>query len=594
MKTRPSILSLALLLAAGISAAGCGDGSSGASPVGAPPTELPEPPVEPNPGPPVEPAPPAECADVPTFEGTFDAVQELIFERHGCTNGACHGDAASGGLDLRADVAYDNLLEVPSTASSFPRIVPGDNDRSFLWLKLAAKTLPEKYGEVAGAPMPSTGGAISEDELQLLRSWIYGGAPESGTVLGTEDLIDGCVPAAEPVTIAPLEPPAPGEGLQIEMPPWRLAAGREREVCFASYFDVSDQVPPEFMNEEGTHAFTYASELRQDPQSHHLLTSLPALEIEDLLDESFGAWTCRVGPMDGEPCDPTDIGMCGEGSFCASEPVDGFACIGFGPPAPGIGILGRGGIGGAQQAQSFSQRPEGVFSQVRVKGVVFWNSHAFNLTTSDHIMHARINHYFAPAEQREFRSRGIFNTSRIFSANAEPFTKQTVCNDHLFPRGTRLYSLSSHTHQRGERFTVEGPDGTLLYENLIYNDPDTVRFDPPLEFDSENEAERTVHFCATYNNGVNEDGSPDIETVTRFSRLPDSVFQPGIPGRCSPVACVEGNVGAPCDGEGDDAACDSSPGAGDGWCDACRITGGESTENEMLILLGGWYQVDIE
>jgi hypothetical protein len=30
-------------------------------------------------------------------------------------------------------------------------------------------------------------------------------------------------------------------------------------------------------------------------------------------------------------------------------------------------------------------------------------------------------------------------------------------------------------------------------------------------------------------------------------------------------------------------------GAGDGWCDACPITGGESTENEMFVLFGAVY-----
>ena len=60
-------------------------------------------------------------------------------------------------------------------------------------------------------------------------------------------------------------------------------------------------------------------------------------------------------------------------------------------------------------------------------------------------------------------------------------------------------------------------------------------------------------------------------------------------GTCKPVACTAGRVAAPCDGENDDATCDSSPGAGDGECDACPITGGESTENEMFNLFGLYY-----
>ena len=47
-----------------------------------------------------------------------------------------------------------------------------------------------------------------------------------------------------------------------------------------------------------------------------------------------------------------------------------------------------------------------------------------------------------------------------------------------------------------------------------------------------------------------------------------------------------GTVAAPC---GQDTDCDSTPGAGDGWCDACPITGGESTENEMFVLFGAMY-----
>ena len=60
-------------------------------------------------------------------------------------------------------------------------------------------------------------------------------------------------------------------------------------------------------------------------------------------------------------------------------------------------------------------------------------------------------------------------------------------------------------------------------------------------------------------------------------------------GACQPVACAAGRIGAPCQGLEDDRACDSAPDAMDGWCDACRISGGESTENEMFLLLGQYY-----
>ena len=161
-------------------------------------------------------------------------------------------------------------------------------------------------------------------------------------------------------------------------------------------------------------------------------------------------------------------------------------------------------------------------------------------------------------------------------------------------RWAHLFSLSSHTHQRGESFKIFHPDGSLLYENYYFNDPVRKRFEPPLVFDSEDEEQRSLRYCAVYNNGVNPDGTPNPETVTRASRLPESVNIQGVPGLCSPIACVAGQIGATCSGDEDHATCDSEPDAGDGVCDACAITGGESTENEMFLIIGSFYEPEEE
>src|SRR5262249_46736920 len=175
----------------------------------------------------------------------------------------------------------------------------------------------------------------------------------------------------------------------------------------------------------------------------------------------------------------------------------------------------------------------------------------------------------------------IFNINAIFNANAQPYTTQQICNDQPLPQGARLFQLSSHTHKRGKEFTVTAPDGSLLYQNFVYNDPADLIFNPPLAFDSPDPAQRVLHYCSLYNNGVAADGTPDPDTVTRASRIPPQGFG------CAPVACTAGRVGARC--FAGDRTCDSSPGARDGVCDACPITGGESTENEMFILIGSYY-----
>ena len=570
MPSTPSLLpasalrSLILLVAVATLAA-CGGSSGGGS-------------VPTTPGTP-------SCEGAPSYDSTFAAIQGVIFEKHGCTQQVCHGSGASGALNLSPDVAYGNLVEVKSFGSTLNRVAPGDKDRSYLWLKLAASTKPGTV-EIGGAPMPLGLPALSENELEALRLWIYAGAPQTGTVIGTEGLLDACLPDPKPITIKPLEPPPAGEGVQLVMPQWPLPAASEHEVCFASYYDLTDQVPEQFRDPSGKY-FRFAREdLRQDPQSHHLILNYSVIPVENIHDPGFGDWTCRGGERDGESCEPTDATSCGSG-HCAAKIRDGFACTGYGPAVQGG--LSYYQIGGAQQAQQTTEYVPGVFAQIPLKGILYWNSHAFNLTDEGHQMNARLNYWFAQPDQQKTPVRGIFNVNRIFSANAEPYATQTLCYDHVLPQGARLFNLSSHTHKRGKHFTVDLPDGSRIYESLVYNDPVSQDFDPPLAFDSADAKDRTLHYCSLYNNGLNDDGSPNPETVTRLSRMPASVFIPGVPGRCTPKACAAGNVGAACAGPDDDATCDSSPGAGDGDCDACRITGGESTENEMFILLGNYF-----
>lgn len=527
----------------------------------------------------------SNCTGATTpFSSTFQAIQNVIFEKHGCTTSVCHGSTAQGGLNLSPNVAYQNLIEVQSTESEFKRVEPGDQNRSFLWLKLAASTDPSKLPpgvQVAGAPMPNGLPALSADELEALRLWIFSGAPQTGTVGGTESLLNACLPTPEPITIKPLDPPAAGKGVQFVMPPWPLEAHSEHEICFATYYDISAQVPAQYQDPGGT-LFRFASqELRQDPQSHHLILNRYVGTADDIHDPTFGSWTCNGGAKAGQTCEPTDLTSCGSGT-CISTVKQSFACVGFGPQSGGATYYA---IGGAQKAQADSQFISGVFAQIPMKGILYWNSHAFNLTDQGTTMHAWLNYTFA--DDVRYPVQSIFDTTKIFAANAPPYTTQTLCNDFVLPQGARLFSLSSHTHKHGKHFSVTLPDATSVYDSFVYNDPLTTLNNPPFAFDSTDATQRTLHYCSLYNNGVATDGSPDPSTVTRRSKTPDSAKN--TIGLCSPTACAAGKVGAACNGVGDNHTCDSAPGANDGLCDACAITGGESTENEMFILIGQYY-----
>ena len=299
--------------------------------------------------------------------------------------------------------------------------------------------------------MPNNLPGLSADELELVRLWIFAGAPKTGTVGGTETLLDACLPPPEPITIQPLDPPAAGKGIQFVMPPWKLEAHSEHEICFATYYDISDQVPADFQDPNGQMFRFGGQELRQDPQSHHLILNRYIGSADAVHDPSLGKWTCNGGETAGQECEPTDLTSCGSG-ICTSEIRQSFACVGFGPRGGGQTFVS---IGGAQKSQFNIDYVNGVFAQVPMKGVLYWNSHAFNLTDTDTMMHARLNYYFA--DQQQFPVVPIFDTSRIFSGNAPPYTTQTICNDHVLPQGARLFNLQSHTHKHGKHFTVTLP-----------------------------------------------------------------------------------------------------------------------------------------
>jgi hypothetical protein len=235
-----------------------------------------------------------------------------------------------------------------------------------------------------------------------------------------------------------------------------------------------------------------------------------------------------------------------------------------------------GGFARAQTAQYYQPPREGVYSTFPLRGLLYWNSHAFNLTNEDATMHAWINLYYAKNRQHELHNVTV--TQSIYAATGTPpFTSKNVCGSWVAPQGAQLYNLTSHTHKRGHNFTVDLSDGTRIYQSSIYTDPVEQVFDPPMVFDSPDDAKRTLKYCADFNNGVSKDGTPDLDLVTRLSRMPKDTT-------CEPVACVSGKVGAPCKGKDDKAACDSAPGANDGFCDACAITSGQTTEDEMFVL----------
>lgn len=115
----------------------------------------------------------------PNLQPGFASIQREIFEttdasgRAACTQ--CHTDVGrnpSGGLNLRHEVAYANLVGVVSRSKvGAVRVIAGDAEHSYLVHKL------EGLPGIAGERMPRTGGPyLTEGQLMIIRRWIDTGA----------------------------------------------------------------------------------------------------------------------------------------------------------------------------------------------------------------------------------------------------------------------------------------------------------------------------------------------------------------------------------------------------------------------------------
>ncbi|MFZ1865259.1 MAG: hypothetical protein WAU39_13625 [Polyangiales bacterium] len=574
-------------------------------------------------------------------DSTFAQVQQQIFDGYGCTASACHGEATQGGLDLRPPNAYANLVNVPASSGNYVRVFAGEQELSVLYQKVAAKTrgfqLAALENPISGSSMPSSNQVLSEDDLSLLRTWIRGGAPQTGVVEGSQQYAS-CDLQGEvvPNKIQPLPPPAVDEGVQFYSGAWKVPAEQEGEVCFVSYYDYSAQIPEDFVipctDEQGGpdhDCFFYnKSLLAQDPQTHHSIIEFyvpPPDKPEqwDPTDPLWKHWSCLGGDNDGMDCTPGGD-ECGDRGQCTTAPLTTVGCIAYGNAPPELGTIAgffgrasvRQNLVTAQESSFREAYPPDVYAMVPVKGFIVWDSHAFNLTEEDTTIEQWLNLGFAPPDELVYERRQIFDADDIFGmGRIEAYSSNEACGSFTMPQYGRLLTLSSHTHRFGTNFRVwyppnevcdndvpgmecQRPDKEPDYVSFDYADPLYQRFagDAIPSFGSPNPEDRTFVYCAFWDNGES-----DPQTVRRNSIKPDAETCDFI-AAFAPIASTAGGVdiftcgcepdqrscfGGPSEGmpcNGDDSVCGEG-----GTCDACPLGGGVTTEEEMFILLGSYY-----
>lgn len=407
---------------------------------------------------------------------TYHVIQDDIFDKS-CANGACHappGNAAD--LNLSYGQSYHDLVNrIPrnpaAAAAGMKLIDPGNPENSFLLTKLMGSDNRE-----FGGRMPFGMGPLHNGKIDALRTWISAGAPREGKVAGVGDL--GVLRDPEE-TFTPPEPPLPGEGYQLYLPPFKIEPGSEREVYFATQIMDESGLPVE------EDIFINKVEIFYPSGSHHFI-------IYRLTEEGLANGILDRGV-------DTTIGVDPEHQFRELDPDDPQVLGNFG--------IDRLFVVGTQTDDTNFSFPEGVALRLPGNTVFDLNSHYINLLGDETLLgETYVNIYTIPEEEVKYEAIEIFVSNR--SINVPPNTTRVAkltwyVEDELERRGhdpdTELYVflLTSHMHRHGELFEIfQDSTDELLHRSIAYDDAPITLFDTPLILNVDD----GLSFQCTHNN----------------------------------------------------------------------------------------------
>lgn len=409
-------------------------------------------------------------------KSTYHDIQDNIFDKS-CANGACHAPPANAAnLNLTYGQSYQDLVNRiprnPAAAAAGMKLIDPENpENSFLLTKLM-----ESENLDFGGRMPYGMGPLHNAKIDALRTWITAGAPRESKLVGIGDL--GVLRDPKEVFNAP-PPPAPGEGYQLYLPPFKIEPGSEREVYFATQIKDENGQPLE------GDIFINRVEIFYPSGSHHFI-------IYRLTEEGLANGILDRG-ID------TSIGVDPDHEFRELDPDDPQVLGNFG--------IDRLFVVGTQTDDTLFEFPENVALRLPGNTVFDLNSHYINLLGDETLIgETYVNIYTIPEDEVKYEAIEIFVSNR--SINVPPNTtrvaKLTVyIEDELERRGhdpdTELYIflLTSHMHRHGELFEIfQGSTGELLHRSIAYDDAPITLFDPPLIFGPDD----SIRFQCTHNN----------------------------------------------------------------------------------------------
>jgi hypothetical protein len=372
-------------------------------------------------------------------QSTFSSVKSL-FQTH-CAI-ACHnGTDLSGNMDLTGtdQEVYSRIVNVDpanpaALAKGYKRIRPGYPDRSFLFRKCNTGLYPRDMLESSdqGAQMPGyPQAALNDQELELIRQWIYKGAPLTGNVV--DQAIINEYYTAGGINSIPNPPPVLSDPSVIQLHLGRIFLAPQSETEYYIKYDLN-------LTED---VKVDRIELIMAPQSHHFIIYKFLPNSENLFNEGL-----RL-----------------------QNPTTGSGSSG-----------GYNTLVNAWQISYDTQLPEGTAYLWTAGSVLDLNYHMRNYSVDSVLaIEAYVNVYTKPATEPDeiMYSDLVPNISILIPNNNQPYTFSQKDNDPSATRNWNIWQLTSHTHKYGVDFDVfkvnsDGSEGEQIYEgfyNVDYSFP---------------------------------------------------------------------------------------------------------------------------
>lgn len=373
---------------------------------------------------------------------TFGLIQSEILDTS-CAISGCHLSKSDPtflqhGLVLEKSVAYENLVNViprnqNAKTDGMLLVRPFASDISLLFHKIHSNS-DAHHSSDYGLPMPLGLELLSQGQVEFIRRWIEAGAPREGTVVDDISLLDDTT--LQPENFEPLTPPA--SGIQINLEKFEVAPNFERE--FFVYKKLG--------NTEDIYVSRVEIKMRQN--SHHFLmydfneeiSTKPELNVvRDIRNVNGSMNYQNMFPM-----------------------------------------LYHVYVAGAQAPYVDYQFPVGVALKFSAGVALDFNSHYVNKQNVPIQGEVNINLHTMPmtSVQKVAKTLNLGNTN--FSL--PPKQKTTISKTFIMDVKTNIFTLTSHTHQLGEKFIIKIAGGTrngeIVYTNTDWHHPAIVNFPNPI------------------------------------------------------------------------------------------------------------------